>query len=74
MYLNHSSLEYTYLVVRMKLIMKTLLKLLFAVELAVAFVIYETVGALRTSRFLVVTQKSLVASYRRLGTTCRARL
>jgi len=35
----------------MNLIMKTLLKLLFAVELAVAFITYEKVEALKSSRF-----------------------
>jgi hypothetical protein len=69
-----SSLEYTLLKVRLKLTVKTLRKLLVAVELAVAFLTHETVEALSPSRFWEVTQKSLVASYRRLGTKCRAHL
>ena len=56
----------------MKLIMKTLRKLLVAVELFVVFLTYKTVDAMRPSRFWDVTQKSWVASYRCLGTTYRA--
>jgi len=54
------------------MVKKTTRKLLFATELAVAFITYETFEALRSSCFWDVTRKSLVASCRRLGTTCWA--